>query len=35
VAPLVDGRPTATRKGSITVGDAIVILQKALGIVSW
>jgi len=33
VAPLVDGRPLPN--GSINVGDAIVILQKSLGIVTW
>jgi|GEM_PF-1580057 len=33
VAPLVNGRPSPN--GSINVGDAIVILQKSLGIVSW
>jgi hypothetical protein len=35
VAPLVNGRPKPDRKGAITVGDAIVILQRALGIVGW
>ena len=35
VAPLVDGRPSVTRKGYITAGDATVVMQKALGIVNW
>ena len=35
VAPIVNGRPLEKRKGSITVGDAIVILQEAIGTVSW
>ena len=33
VAPLVEGRPSPN--GSINVGDAIVILQRSLGIVKW
>lgn len=33
VAPLVNGLPAPD--GSITVGDAVVILQKALGVVNW
>jgi len=33
VAPLVNGKPSPN--GAINVGDAIVILQKSLGIVNW
>jgi len=33
VAPLVNGKPSPN--GTVNVGDAIVILQKSLGIVSW
>ncbi|MBI2354598.1 MAG: hypothetical protein HYV06_06145, partial [Deltaproteobacteria bacterium] len=36
VAPLENGKPKLVRKGAINVGDAIIILQKSLGIVnSW
>lgn len=33
VAPLVDGRPAPN--GAINVGDALVILQKAVGVYGW